>query len=348
VALSETPAWTRELGAPVRTAATTDGTRVYVGLADDRMVALRLADGELAWAHRSPNTLWSPPTIGGGAVYFTLRRGDVVALDAATGAERWRVGTGGSYFAAPAVADSVLVVAADELLVGIEAASGRVLWEVPLDEARVVRTPLVLPKHIVIAGAAGVLVHDRATGVRTYRFPQTGNAGLTTDGARVYSVSANFAVAVDPRERLPWWGGLRGLWTQLWIWGLASLPPSPASDWVGPTRGAAVRAVYPPALGAEYLYIVDEPGTVRALRLADGTEAWRVDAGRQAGAPTLTASGLLLAARDALSLRATADGAELSRVPQPVTDQRHVVVTERALVVLDQSGRVALYPSAAP
>lgn len=348
VGWSDTPAWTRELGAQVRTDAVSDGTRVYVGLADDRVVALRLADGEPAWAYRSPNTLWSPPTVVGDTVYLTLRRGDVVALDAATGVERWSVHTGGSFFAAPAVADGVLVVAADELIAGVEAASGRVLWEVPLDETRVVRSPLILAEHIVVASGAGVLVHDRVTGVRMYRFPQSGNVGITSDGARVYSVSANFAVAVDPQTRLPWWDGLRGAWTQLWIWGFASLPPSPESDWIGPTRGAPFRAVHPPALDAERLYIADEPGTVRALRLADGTEAWRVDAGRQAGAPTLTGSGLLLAGRDALSLRAPADGAELARLPQPTAEQRRVLVMERGVVVLDQSGRVALYATAAP
>ena len=348
VALSETPAWTRELGAPVRTDATSDGERVYVGLGDDRIVALRMVDGEQAWAYRSPNTLWSPPAVVGDTVYLTLRRGDVVALDAATGVERWSVHTGGSFFAAPAVADGVLVVAADELIAGVEAASGRVLWEVPLDETRVVRSPLILAEHIVVASGAGVLVHDRATGVRKYRFPQSGNVGITSDGTRVYSVSANFAVAVDLQARLPWWEGLRGVWTQLWIWGFASLPPRPESDWIGPTRGAPFRAVHAPALDAERLYIADEPGTVRALRLADGTEAWRVEAGRQAGAPTLTGSGLLLAGRDALSLRATADGAELARLPQPTAEQRRVLVIERGVVVLDQSGRVALYAAAAP
>jgi outer membrane protein assembly factor BamB len=341
-----TPNWERALGARVRTAAVADERHVYAGLDDDRIVALRLSDGELAWAFRSPNTLWSPPTVAGDTLYLTLRRGDVVALDAASGRERWSTAVGGSFFAAPVVADGVLYVAADEVIAGIEASSGRVLWRVPLDESRVVRAPLVLREHIVVTSGDGLLVFDRRTGVRTFEFPQTNPVGATSDGERVFSVATGFAVAIDPHERLPWWQGLRRLWTQVWIWGLAPLPPRPESLWIGPLRGDRLRGVQVPALGAELLFVADEPGTVRALRLANGGEAWSVQAGRQAGPPTLAADGLLLVGREALSLRSAGDGSELARLPLPAAERRQALVTERALVVLDGEGRVALHAAA--
>ena len=73
---------------------------------------------------------------------------------------------------------------------------------------------------------------------------------------------------------------------------------------------------------------------------------WEGEAGAQAGAPTLTAAGLLLAGVDGLALRDASDGSELARVALPAAIKREAVVASDTIYVVDESGGIsALRPS---
>jgi len=48
--------------------------------------------------------------IAGDRVYFGTKRGQLVALDVATGDQRWQFEAGGGFTASPAVSDGKLVI----------------------------------------------------------------------------------------------------------------------------------------------------------------------------------------------------------------------------------------------
>jgi polyvinyl alcohol dehydrogenase (cytochrome) len=126
--------WSRDLGKPLNATAAIAGGRVYVPVAQTgdgaasgpRLVALNLADGTPVWdatldTQKGADTYGSP-VVFNGAVYIgvsalngevndpqTNVRGAVVALDAATGAQRWKLYTvppgrdGGAVWNTPAI-----------------------------------------------------------------------------------------------------------------------------------------------------------------------------------------------------------------------------------------------------
>jgi polyvinyl alcohol dehydrogenase (cytochrome) len=126
--------WSRDLGKPLNATAAIAGGRVYVPVAQvgdgasagPRVVALNLADGAPVWdttLDTQPGAdTYGSPVVWNGAVYIgtsalfgevndpkTTVRGTIVALDAATGAQRWKHYTvpagrdGGAVWNTPAI-----------------------------------------------------------------------------------------------------------------------------------------------------------------------------------------------------------------------------------------------------
>jgi outer membrane protein assembly factor BamB len=90
------------------------GDLVFVGSADHRLYAVRVADGTLAWAFKSDQAVNSSPAVGNGFVYFNSLDGYFYALNAATGALAWKFQTGGERrFTAPGIHG---IVPASELM----------------------------------------------------------------------------------------------------------------------------------------------------------------------------------------------------------------------------------------
>jgi len=103
-----------------------DAERVYVPLQSEQIVALRRADGSKVWT-REIESKW-PPVVIGDAV-FVVASDEMHALDAATGAERWRVPFDHQLTAPLAPTASTLVAVADKgLVIVVAAADGRTVW----------------------------------------------------------------------------------------------------------------------------------------------------------------------------------------------------------------------------
>ena len=119
-----------------------DTERVYVPLQSEQIVALRRADGSKVWT-REIESKW-PPVVIGDAV-FVVASDELHALDAATGAERWRVPFDHQLTAplastasltaskveglAPSGAEGALLAVADNgLVIVVAAADGRTVW----------------------------------------------------------------------------------------------------------------------------------------------------------------------------------------------------------------------------
>jgi eukaryotic-like serine/threonine-protein kinase len=145
--------WKRKTGGPVSsTPAIVEGV-LYASSYDGRIYALDARTGALRWKvatggerrfeakglhglQPKQQTIADPfdvylssPVVVGGAVYVGSGDGNVYALDAASGAVRWKFPTGDVVHASPAYADGVLYVGSwDSRLYAIDAATGRERW----------------------------------------------------------------------------------------------------------------------------------------------------------------------------------------------------------------------------
>jgi len=133
--------------------------------------AFDAATGTLLWQKPAPaiqptySTSMSP-TADGDRVFFHVggdHEGVLMALDAATGNEQWRYTSDGAAFGSPMIADfsgsRTLVTLTTRKLVGIDLASGRVLWERPFKVAYDTNsnTPIIHRGTIIVSG------HDAGT-----------------------------------------------------------------------------------------------------------------------------------------------------------------------------------------
>jgi hypothetical protein len=68
---------------------------VYAGSSDGNFYAIDAQSGAQRWKFEVKSRVPSTPAIAGGVVYFTAYDGNVYALDAASGALKWKFQTGG-------------------------------------------------------------------------------------------------------------------------------------------------------------------------------------------------------------------------------------------------------------
>ena len=130
-------AWRTALRAGVSRSVAASEEVAYFALDGGWFVALRAADGTQLWeAQVSSDGSGGTPTATGELVFAAagLDTQDVtpalVALDRATGQERWRYSSpGGAAVYAPAVSDGrAYVIAEDGTVVALDAASGKTIW----------------------------------------------------------------------------------------------------------------------------------------------------------------------------------------------------------------------------
>ena len=117
----------------------------------------------------------------GGTLYASTGYGELVALDAATGAERWRQRLGAG-ITAPTVSDnSVYIVSRDSQAWSLDPENGRIRWQLPAGPATAVLTggaaPALTDRLVIFPFGSGELVATlRLSGVRVW--------GTTVAGAR--------------------------------------------------------------------------------------------------------------------------------------------------------------------
>ncbi|MCC4118931.1 PQQ-binding-like beta-propeller repeat protein, partial [Aromatoleum toluclasticum] len=96
--------------------------------AHDGAVA-RFKDGKAVWTVNAAKRLSAGVGSNGKLAVVATKAGEVVALDAANGAERWRAAIGAEVLAAHAVGDAIVVVrSSDSRLIGLDAATGSRKW----------------------------------------------------------------------------------------------------------------------------------------------------------------------------------------------------------------------------
>lgn len=153
---------------PFSTPALVDGVLYTFGIAEV-LSAWKAEDGELLWRRdfgREYDTPWAyygtslSPIVTAGAVVVHAGgpgKGALVALDAGTGKERWRLeGEGppyGSAIEAEIGGVRQIVSFTQNRLIGVASASGELLWSVPFKVAwdNTVQTPVVVEDTVVMA-----------------------------------------------------------------------------------------------------------------------------------------------------------------------------------------------------
>jgi len=109
------------------------------------------------WSRRVGGDVRHTPAIAHNTIYVTSSRGQIVALDAATGTERWRADVGVNISAAPTVAGSTVLIGTESGIVfGLDAHTGQMLWEFKTG-GKVTGSPIVAGDTMYVASHDGAL-----------------------------------------------------------------------------------------------------------------------------------------------------------------------------------------------
>ena len=149
---------------------------VYVGSVDGSFYAVDAATGKEKWSfktageHRftapgihggTPRTemmadvfdvFLSSPAISGGVVYFGSGDGNVYALDAASGALKWKFKTGNVVHASPAISNGVVYIGSwDRNMYALDAGSGKEIWKFQTGNDTVIYNQIGIASSAAIA-----------------------------------------------------------------------------------------------------------------------------------------------------------------------------------------------------
>jgi len=112
------------------------GDRVYVGTADNHVLAFDAANGTQLWDFETDHGIWGQPTYRDGVLYVTSLDKEVYALDAATGEPIWHhLLTGAVAGQASLDTDLVYVGSFDREIQAVSRESGDLVWQAPANEA---------------------------------------------------------------------------------------------------------------------------------------------------------------------------------------------------------------------
>ena len=193
-----------------------------------------LATGKLLWRKNAPPTppefgTASSPLVDGNVVIAFLGgpgAGALSAMDVATGAERWRWTGDGPAYSSPIIATFAgtrqVIVQSQNKLVGVNAADGRLLWEVPVKTAYEQNsvTPVVVGDLLIYAGldiptmAAAVTAGPDKRWSLTHKWEHKGISMYmstpTAVGTTIYGLSHKsrgqfFAIAFDAARGKELW-----------------------------------------------------------------------------------------------------------------------------------------------
>ena len=205
--------WKRATQGPVASTPAIAGDTLYVNSYDGRLYALDVRNGAVRWKFATAGerrfeakglhgmmppaqTFFDPfdvylssPVVAAGSVYFGSGDGHLYALDAATGALRWKFATLDVIHASPAYADGVVYVGSwDSYFYAVDAATGKERWrfhggEDPLMHNQVgFQGSAAVVDGVVYVGCrdSNLYALDAATGHEKWRFNNAGSWVITS------------------------------------------------------------------------------------------------------------------------------------------------------------------------
>ena len=130
------PRWVYDLGGRISSSPSVVGRNVCITTYSGGVGCFQRATGERVWLRYYKRdvlryeSFYASPSGNGDLIFAVARSGTIRALDAATGDERWRAGTGALTYGTPSVADGrVFVGDLGRHIRALSASDGETLWE---------------------------------------------------------------------------------------------------------------------------------------------------------------------------------------------------------------------------
>ena len=171
--------WRRELGAPLLGAPGPALDRLFLPLADNRLVAVLLATGETVWERKLAAPITALLALEDQLVFGTAAK-DVMSVDLKRGRDRWTWQLGGDMAGLPA-ADSrhIYFASRDNLLRAVDRKSGNLRWKADL-ASRPAGGPLTLRDLLVMPLVSSqIMGFDPRTGKSAATASASGEIGIT-------------------------------------------------------------------------------------------------------------------------------------------------------------------------
>jgi outer membrane protein assembly factor BamB len=183
--------WRRQLGAPLVGAPGPALDRLYLPLADHRLVAVQLATGETVWERTMPAPITAILALDDQLVIGTAAK-TVTSLDLSRGRERWTWPLGGDVAGNPVADDQrIYFVSRDNLLRAVDRKSGNLKWRASIT-ARPAGGPLRIANVVLMP-----LVSSQIVGFD----PETGRQNVTATAAG--EIGSQPHVRRDLRQTVP-------------------------------------------------------------------------------------------------------------------------------------------------
>ena len=291
--------WKLELGVRATASPAVDHGTVYLGTYSGRFYAVDAATGKLKWKFQTEGErrfagkhlhgsepagesmpdpfdfYLSSPAVWNDAVYFGSGDGNVYALDAATGALRWKFHTGDVVHASPAISDGTLYIGSwDSYFYALDAATGKEKWRFKTGEDHKIYNQVGIQSSAAVADGtvyfgcrdSNFYALDARTGQKKWAFNNKGSWVITSPAVRdgkVYFATSDSSLlyGVDGKTGTPLFSlNFKG-------WPIFSSP----------------------AIAANMLYVGTHQGKLVAVDLATQKLAWtfETEASRQNG-PAVT------------------------------------------------------------
>ncbi len=285
---------------------------VYAAAGIGGVSAIDLQTGKILWTYRPQDrkdkkttSFSGGPGVGSGLVVVGTLEGDVIALDQATGAEKWSSKLLNEIITAPAIGNGLVIVHSnDGKVTAFDAASGEKRWTwssepVPLS-VRGNSTPVIGPGYVFVGTDGGKLValslSDGGLLWEATVADADGRSDIArmndSDGTPVMVGNVLYAssykprtIAVDaPSGQLMWvqeHGGVGGVGiggdravvsdSKDIVWGMDSTSGAPMWQ----QNAFTLRNISAPAVQGGYAVVGDYQGYLHWLKLADGQLAAR-------------------------------------------------------------------------
>jgi len=183
--------WRRQLGAPLASAPGPALDRLFLPLADNRLVALQLETGATIWERKQSAPITALLALDDQLVFGTDAK-NMVSVDLARGRERWTWPLGGDVAGNPTADDKRIYFASrDNILRAVDRKSGNLKWKASLG-SRPAGGPLRLNDLLLMP-----LVSNRIIGFD----PESGTPNATAAAAG--EIGLQPYVRRDARQTLP-------------------------------------------------------------------------------------------------------------------------------------------------
>ncbi len=300
--LPETPQllWRHNAGGPVCNTPVSDGERIFFATKKGNVIALNLT-GSAVWQKNFMRTndagaevpvqFDAPLACFGGTVLAGTTRGTLIALDAGTGAEKWRCETGGTILGSPnqiGTNQIVVINQSEGSLHGLELSSGKLLWKTEGVE-RCDGSPGVGNGRIIFGSCAAALhIYSAADGKHLKNIEVGGDAQLA--GGAAVAGNLVFAGARDGR---------------------LLCADAEAGDIVWSSAESQEQTFSTPAVTQDKVIYSSDNGRVYAVTREDGRLLWTFETGGLSASPVVAGDKVAVSADGVLYLLNLVDGRKL-------------------------------------